>query len=58
MYMLYRYECVGVLKHILDWLVALGGSRIDRYVYIYMVAGRNVFSQKCAKFVDRWGPAT
>ena len=56
MYMLYRYECVGVLKHILDWLVALGGSRID--TYIYMVAGRNVFSQKCAKFVDRWGPAT
>ena len=35
MYMLYRYECVGVLKHILDWLVALGGSRIDTYIYIW-----------------------
>ena len=31
---------------------------IFKYAYVYMVAGRKVFSQKCAKFVDRWGPAT
>ena len=27
-------------------------------VYIYLVAGKMPFSQKCAKIVNSWGPAT
>ena len=30
----------------------------DICMYIDMVAGQNVFSQKCAKIVNSWGGAT